>query len=124
MVNMVVAVILDAFTWLYSLENSRGKSSVTAEDLRRFKSAWSRFDVYSTGSISTNNLKEFLELVGEPLGRKDASVLWLKALRAEVSAIPGSSSGEISFKNLFLILTTRMLGHTIIGDSHVTRQSM
>jgi len=64
----------------------------------------------STGAINIKHLKEFLELVGPPLGKKKVTGIWLKALRAEVSAIPGSSSQEISFKNLFLLLTTRMLG--------------
>merc|ERR1719313_1782197 len=110
MVNMVVAVILDSFTWLYSMENNRSKSSVTTADLQRFKQCWMRYDVYSTGAINIKHLKEFLELVGPPLGKKKVTGIWLKALRAEVSAIPGSSSQEISFKNLFLLLTTRMLG--------------
>ena len=110
MVNMVVAVILDAFTWLYSMETSRGNNSIGINELRKFKEVWQTYDVYSTGSIALKHLKSFVEEVGEPIGRSKCSHMWNQVLRAEVSAIPGSTMGEISFRNLFLILTTKMQG--------------
>ena len=51
-----------------------------------------------------------MEAVGEPVGRSKCSLMWFKVLQAEISAIPGSDSGEISFRNLFLILTIKMQG--------------
>ena len=51
-----------------------------------------------------------LQWSGEPIGRKKVSDIWFRALQAEVTAMPGSNSGEISFRNLFLILTTKMVG--------------
>jgi Ca2+-binding EF-hand superfamily protein len=106
----VVAVILDSFTWLYSLENSRGKNAATVDDLNGFKNVWQKYDTYGTGSIAHKHLKALLQEVGEPIGREKVTFLWFKALQAEIAAIPGASQGEISFRNLFLILTTRMAG--------------
>ena len=110
MTNLVVAAILSSFTWLYSMEDSRGNHAIGVDDLRKFKSVWQRFDVYSTGSMPHQHLKTFVEAVGEPVGRANVSTVWLRALQAEVAAIPGSNSGEVSFRNLFITLTTKMMG--------------
>ena len=101
---------MDSFTWLYSLENSRGKNAATVADLSNFKIVWQKYDTYGIGSIPHTHLKALVEEVGEPIGRSEVSLLWFKALQAEIAAIPGASQGEISFRNLFLILTTRMVG--------------
>ena len=103
-------MILNSFTWLYSMENSRGTSAVGVEDLRKFKEIWQTFDIYSTGSVAHKHLKTIVQAVGEPIGRKQVSAVWFRALQAEIAAMPGCSAGEISFRNLFLILTTKMVG--------------
>ena len=103
-------MILNSFTWLYSMENSRGTSAVGVEDLRKFKEIWQTFDIYSTGSVAHKHLKTIVQAVGEPIGRKQVSAVWFRALQAEIAAMPGCNSGEISFRNLFLILTTKMAG--------------
>jgi len=56
---VVIAIILGAFTWCYSLEQSELTSNlvITADDLRHFKAIWDRFDLYSTGQIDVEDLQ-------------------------------------------------------------------
>jgi len=63
--NVVIAIILGAFTWCYSLEQSELTSElpITADDLRHFKAIWDRFDLYSTGLIDVKDLQLFLAVV-------------------------------------------------------------
>ena len=63
--NVVIAIILGAFTWCYSLEQSELTSNlvITADDLRHFKAIWDRFDLYSTGEIDIEDLQLFLSVV-------------------------------------------------------------
>jgi hypothetical protein len=117
LMNLVVAAILNSFSWLSAMENSRGNSAVGVADLRKFKAVWQTFDVYSTGSVSHLHLKALIETVGEPIGRKDVSTMWFRALQAEISNLPGFSSGEISFRDLFVILTTTMMGADALCES-------
>lgn len=63
--NVVIAIILGAFTWCYSLEESELTSNlvVTADNLRHFRAIWDRFDLYSTGQIDVRHLQLFLATV-------------------------------------------------------------
>jgi len=63
--NVVIAIILGAFTWCYSLEESELTEglAVTADDLRHFKQIWDRFDIYSTSQIPIKDLQLFLAVV-------------------------------------------------------------
>ena len=63
--NVVIAIILGAFTWCYSLEQSELTSNlvITADDLRHFKAIWDRFDLYSTGELDIEDLQLFLAVV-------------------------------------------------------------
>jgi len=63
--NVVIAIILGAFTWCYSMEESELTSElpVTANDLRHFRKIWDRFDLFSTGQIDVNDLQLFLAIV-------------------------------------------------------------
>jgi len=60
--NVVIAIILSAFTWCYSLEQSELTSSlpITASDIRHFKAIWDRFDLYSTGKIDLQHMQLLL----------------------------------------------------------------
>ena len=58
-------MILNSFTWLYSMENTRGNSTVGVTELRHFKEIWQTFDIYSTGSVSHKHLKTIVQAVGE-----------------------------------------------------------
>jgi len=105
-----VAVIMDSFQWLYSMETSHDDINVNVKDLKHFQRIWKHYDPAGSGRIHTRNLKELVEALGSPIGREHASLVFLRALRAEVAAIPGSSTGMVTFKELFLVLTTRLLG--------------
>jgi len=54
--NVVIAIILGAFTWCYSLENSELTSDlpVTADDLRLFRAIWDRFDLSALGKSTSS----------------------------------------------------------------------
>ena len=97
-------------TLLCAIQAKKLWCSIGINELRNFKDVWQTYDIYSTGSIQIKHLKKFVEAVGEPVGRSKCSLMWFKVLQAEISAIPGSNSGEISFRNLFLILTIKMQG--------------
>ena len=91
--------------------------SVGTAELKKFKEVWQKYDIYSTGSIGLKHLIPFVEGVGDPVGRSKCSLMWSQVLRAEIAAIPGAqTSGEISFRNLFLILTTKMQGADAICE--------
>jgi len=63
--NVVIAIILGAFTWCYSLEQSELTSglAVTADNLRHFKAIWDRFDLNSSGQIDVKDLALFLSIL-------------------------------------------------------------
>jgi len=63
--NVVIAIILGAFTWCYSLEQGELTSGlpVTADNLRHFKMIWDRFDLYSSGKLEIDKLQFFLAIV-------------------------------------------------------------
>ena len=63
--NLVIAIILNAFTWCYSLEPSEITGSLTlhAVHLRHFKEIWDRFDLFGTGFIDERQLQFFLACV-------------------------------------------------------------
>jgi hypothetical protein len=63
--NVVIAIILGAFTWCYSLEQSELTSnlSINADHLRHFKAIWDRFDPYGTGDMPIERFQLFLAVV-------------------------------------------------------------
>lgn len=63
--NVVIAIILGAFTWCYSLEQSELTSglAINADHLRHLKAIWDRFDLYSEGHIDIKRLQVFLAVV-------------------------------------------------------------
>jgi len=60
--NVIIAIILGAFTWCYSLEQGELTQGlpITADNFRHFKQIWDRFDLYSTGRIDISHFKTFL----------------------------------------------------------------
>merc|ERR1711865_379668 len=63
--NLVVAIILNAFTWCYSLEPSQITAglAVTSEHFLHFKEIWTRFDLFGTGFIPVAQLQLLMSLV-------------------------------------------------------------
>ena len=103
-------MILDAFSWLYSMEHSRGNNNVSVHDLGSFKAAWQKYDIINTGNINNEHSKPFVEEVGESFGRPDASAMWFKVLDAQIAVILASNKNEVSFRDLFVVLTTKVIG--------------
>lgn len=63
--NVVIAIILGAFTWCYSLEQGELTEGlpVTADMIRHYKQIWDRFDLFSTGRIEIRHFRLFLAVV-------------------------------------------------------------
>jgi len=63
--NLIVGVILHAFTWCYSLEPSQITSGlkVNAVHLLHFKEIWARFDIMETGFIDLDQLQFFMSVL-------------------------------------------------------------
>jgi len=63
--NLVIGIILGAFTWCYSLEPSEitGNLKISAQHLRHCKMIWDRFDPYGTGLIPVGELQRFLAVL-------------------------------------------------------------
>lgn len=57
--NLVIAIILNAFTWCYSLEPSEitGSLCISAKHLRHFKAIWDRFDIDGDASMPVSDLQ-------------------------------------------------------------------
>ena len=63
--NLVVAIILNAFTWCYSLESPEitGEMGLNATHLQHFTNIWSRFDLFGTGFIDVRQLHSLMGVV-------------------------------------------------------------
>jgi len=63
--NVVIAIILSAFTWCYSLEQGELTSGllVNSAHLRHFKAIWDKFDLFSSGKIDTARFRLLLAVL-------------------------------------------------------------
>jgi len=69
-VNMVVAVVVENFTWLYAMEKNslnEHEIKVSAEDLRLFRQEWDQIDIRGSGFIHETDLKRMLKRLRPPL---------------------------------------------------------
>ena len=67
-IEMVVAVILENFTWMYAMNKTlfnKHTISISSNDLEDFKDLWEEFDPRRTGSISMMQLGPFLTRLKE-----------------------------------------------------------
>lgn len=62
--NLVIAIILNAFTWCYSLEPSEitGSLVISTAHLKHFKAIWDRYDIDGDGSMPLSSLQSFLAI--------------------------------------------------------------
>jgi len=106
--NLVVAVVMENFIWLYSMENRAvgEESCVNIEDLRAFEKEWERVDPLGRGSIPTSDLPHLLKCIGEPLSREVVDKAWVEQVRSELETLPGHLRGRVSFDELFIVLAT------------------
>jgi len=63
--NVVIAIILGAFTWCYAMEEGELTDGLplTADNVRHFKAIWDRFDLYSTGRVDISKLQLLLTVI-------------------------------------------------------------
>ena len=62
--NLVVAIIINSFSWVHFVEPSEitGSLDVSATQLRHLRLLWDRFDIFMTGKIPLEDLTLFLAL--------------------------------------------------------------
>jgi len=104
--NMVVAVVMEQFTWMYSLEKTTASCAVqiSTDDLHEFEREWQKLDPVGRGTIMINDLAMFIRRLRPPLGRPDPDKTWLNEINIELESMPGHIRGEIRFKELFAVL--------------------
>lgn len=63
--NLIVGIIINAFTWCYSLEPSEITSAlvVNSEHLLHYKEIWSRFDLAQSGFVDVKDLQFLLSVL-------------------------------------------------------------
>lgn len=104
--NVVVAVVMESFLWLYSMERTAVAEDlyVSADDLRAFQREWERLDPLGRGSIPISDVQVLVGRLEQPLGREDVSTAWLEDVRFELESLPGHLRGRARFKELFVVL--------------------
>ena len=62
--NLVIAIILNSFTWIYTLEPSEvtGDLNVSKDELEHFQAIWCRFDVQGEAAIPLSSLQTLLAI--------------------------------------------------------------
>jgi len=56
--NLVVAIIINGFSWVYFVEPSEitGSLDISAKQINHFRLIWDRFDLYGSGAIAVEDL--------------------------------------------------------------------
>ncbi|XP_024517811.1 sodium channel protein type 3 subunit alpha isoform X2 [Selaginella moellendorffii] len=108
--NLFVALILDAITFGLVNENSM----VSPEHLLAFKALWAQqpFDPEASGYIGMHKLRNFVNALGVPLGRRhNSTVQWYLRIEFEVMSFRVPNKG-IPFKQLLETFTLYKIGPT------------
>jgi hypothetical protein len=58
-VNMFISLIFESFSYVYA--NNTETTSLNREEIRKFKTAWQRFDPFGTGFIDPEDLSDFMK---------------------------------------------------------------
>jgi len=127
-IEMAVAVVLEQFTWMYSLNKTLFNSNiaVSSNDLQDFKAVWESFDPRRTGFISMVQLGPLLHRIADACPQLDvyegketeegASILRLQRIQACVEAMPWHDGKRCSMKDLFFVL---IAWHPGLGEKAV-----
>jgi len=115
--NVIVAVVMESFTWLYSMErtNVTDDLNISVDDMRNYQLEWERLDPLGRGSIPISDVSVLVNRLPEPLGRVNVEKDWLDEIRFELESLPGHMRGRTRFKELFSVLATSALA---AGDGH------
>ena len=106
MLNLFIAVILDAFDTMLHQE----EGAVTARDFTTFVEVWARYDPHATGFLSSQNLQPFMIDIGPPLGLPVGASKGYVARTIKQLDIPVNTRGQIHFKQTLLSLSKRVVG--------------
>jgi hypothetical protein len=82
-INLFVGVILEGF----SFSHDESGASVKPEDFMKFADHWAKFDPQATCYITVQQLEEFVQSLGPPLGF-GKSLKTRKALNAKIARLP------------------------------------
>jgi len=105
--NLYVAAVLENFESVCSVQDG---GDIDEDALRRFRTAWLRFDPNSTGFIPMRKLRDFLETLGPPLGRSPPLPrFWLQLVRDECNGFLDKERG-IPFRKLLITLGVLRMG--------------
>lgn len=105
MANLFVAIVLDNFSFVTSIE----EGDVTLDDVQRFRTIWREFDKKNLGVISVEDLPRFLRNLRPPLGL-GLETTKLDALRAAATLDVPVYNKRINFSDLLLVLSKRAIG--------------
>jgi len=122
--NLFVAVVLENFTFLYSLENASSMESIglTLNDLSKFMKVWDGFDPLNTGFLAiypdTSVIYKVLHDTGTPLAKveEDGNIpdFWLKSMEQvllrKATQVDEAGTKSISVLDFVMALVTRTMG--------------
>ena len=76
--NLFVAVVLENFTFTYSLKNIEQELDLSENDLKHCMEIWELYDIELTGKIAVSDLSPFFDQLGpvKALSRPLAARRW------------------------------------------------
>lgn len=107
--NLVVAVIMEHFVWLFSMERTAVNQDdlhISTDDVRAFQHEWERLDPLNRGSIPISDVKVLCERLSPPLGKLKPDKAWIQNIQRDIPTVPGALRGRARFKELFLVLSS------------------
>jgi len=107
--NLIVAVIMEHFVWLFSMERTAVNQDdlhISTDDVRAFQQEWERLDPLNRGSIPISDVKVLCERLSPPLGKLKPDKAWIKNIQQDLPTVPGALRGRARFKELFLVLSS------------------
>lgn len=128
--NLVVAIILNAFTWCYSLEPSEITAGLVVHSahLLHFKQIWDRFDANGTGFVDVNALQFLMAVVQyhipELCGTGKVDQLGQKLYKdfASYGSTHDTAGSEMSRLNMLKLLE-KLLQYERVLDVHMRLES-
>jgi len=123
--NLFVAVVIDNFTFLYSLQDAATMRSIglSEEDLKRFIKVWDLFDPTCTGYLEVfprDRASPFCRQIGTPLAM-EAPIpdYWMSSLIATLRRAAEKGPDEvhrISVVDFLMVLVTRVMGTDAMSE--------
>merc|ERR1740117_801356 len=85
--NLFVAVVLENFTFTYSLKNIEDELGLSEDDLEHCMAIWELYDIELTGKIAVSDLSPFFDQLGPPLCKsKPIPAFWLDSILLQLES--------------------------------------